>query len=348
MQKASEEKTPGVINATITPEGIKEISISGYADMENNLLMAEDTLLWMASTGKIFTSLAFMMLVEEKRVTLDTPVSEILPHFKNLYRTENPEEPNAAIVPIKTPLTFRHLLSHTSGLLWEPGFFQNKELTYISLETQSHVYAASIFQAEPGTRYQYSNAGINTVGRAIEVITGQRYEDYMEQKIFKPLNMADTTYHPTNEQLKRIARGYEYSIETASWISHKCTKQMSILPYDSPKRHAECGGGLFSTASDMAKFAQMLAAGGTLNGHHYISEESLHEMCKKQTAPSIEKEYGLGSSVGLLGHGGAWSTALEVNLETKKANLRLVQKAGKWISDLTEEERKIVGNSGTY
>lgn len=345
---ASEEKLPGVISAKITPKGVKEISISGYADIENNILMAEDTLLWMASTGKIFTSLAFMMLVEEKRVTLDTPVSEILPHFKNLYRTENPEDPNAAIVPIETPLTFRHLLSHTSGLLWIPGFFQNKELTYISLETQSHIYAASIFQAEPGTRYQYSNAGINIVGRAIEVITGQRYEDYMDERIFKPLNMVDTTYHPTSEQLKRIARGYEYSLASATWISHKCTTQMSILPYDSPKRHAECGGGLFSTASDMAKFAQMLAAGGSLNGHHYIGEEYLREMCKKQTAPSIENKYGLGSSVGILGHGGAWKTILEVNLDTKEASLWLVQKTGKWISDLTEEERKIVGNAGTY
>lgn len=339
-----EERLPGVITATITPDGIKEFSISGYADMENNRLMADDTLLWMASTGKVFTSLAFMMLVEEKRVTLDTQVADILPHFRNLYRTTDPNNPAADIVPIKTPLTFRHLLSHTSGLIWLPGFFQNRELTYISLETQSHLYAASVFQSEPGTKYQYSNAGINIVGRAIEVISGEKYEDFMANRIFKPLNMVDTGYHPTDEQLMRIARGYEYSLETSSWISHKCTTQMSILPYNSANRNAECGGGLFSTAKDLANFAQMLANGGSLDGRYYISEKTLREMCRKQTAPTIETPYGLGSSVGFLGHGGAWSTSLKVDLDKKEATLYLVQKIGKWPNDYIKEEPKVVGN----
>ncbi len=338
-------KRPGEIDLVVGPEGIRECKIAGYADIEAERPMAMDSLLWMASTGKVVTSSAFMTLVEAGAVALDDPVSKYLPHFRNLYRATNPDDPQSSpIVPVKIPVTLRHLLSHTAGLQWLPGFFQGRELTYISLETQTHVYAASPLIYEPGTGYAYSNAGINTVGRVIEVLTGMAYEDFVQERFFDPLGMVDTGYHPTSEQVARRACGYRYDREAETWIRSDVTNQMSVIPYDGPNRHAECGGGLFSTAADMAKFAQMLAAGGTLNGRRYISEASLAEMSRRQTPPCTDVQYGLGCGVGAVGHGGAWKTRLNADFRTGVATLHLVQKTGDWPEDFIAKEAKMVGN----
>ena len=336
-------KRPGEINLVVTPDGIRDCKIGGYADIEGGRPMAMDTLLWMASTGKVLTSVAFMTLVDAGRAALDDPAWKYLPHFRSLYRARDPENPNADVVPLETAVTLRHLLSHTSGLQWLPGFFQGRELSYISLETQTHVYAASPFLFEPGTSWSYSNAGINTIGRIIEVVTGKSYEDFMDETLFGPLGMADTGYHPTTAQVARRAFGYAYDRETCAWLASPVTSQMSLIPYDGPNRHAECGGGLFSTAADMARFAQMVAARGAFGGRRIVSEAALREICRRQTAPGIDADYGLGSQVGKVGHGGAWSTNLSVDLDSQVGTLRLVQKIGKWPEDYANEERPAVG-----
>ena len=166
---------PGVIDIAVAPDGIRECRVDGFADIEGRRPMTMDTLLWMASTGKVVTSIAFMTLVDAGLAALDDPAWKYLPHFHTLYRARDPEHPNDDVVPVKATVTLRHLLSHTAGLQWLPGFFQNRELTYMSLETQTHVYAASPLLFEPGTSWSYSNAGINTIGRIIEVITGKSY-----------------------------------------------------------------------------------------------------------------------------------------------------------------------------
>ncbi len=339
---------PGIIKLTVTPEGIGACQIDGYADIDGRRPMALDTLLWMASTGKVVTSIAFMTLVDAGRVALDDPAWKYLPHFRTLYRALDPEHPNDGVVPLQTTVTLRHLLSHTSGLQWLPGFFQNRELSYISLETQTHVYAASPFLFEPGTDWRYSNAGINTIGRIIEVVTGKTYEDFMAETVFRPLGMVDTGYHPTAEQVARRAYGYAYDRDAGTWTCSTVTTQMSVIPYDGPNRHAECGGGLFSTASDMARFAQMVAARGLFEGRRIVSEAALREICRRQTAPSVKQDYGLGCQVGTVGHGGAWGTQMSVDLDRQEGTLYIVQKTGKWPEDYAAEEHKTVGNAGTY
>ena len=347
-QGTAAERRPGIIDITVTQDGIRDCRMEGFADIEGGRPMAMDTLLWMASTGKVVTSVAFMTLVDAGLAALDDPVWKYLPHFRHLYRALDPQHPNDGVVPLETTVTLRHLLSHTAGLQWLPGFFQNRELSYISLETQTHLYAASPFLFEPGTSWSYSNAGINTIGRVIEVVTGRRYEDFMQETLFAPLGMADTGYHPTSAQVARRAYGYAYDRETGKWTASKVTTQMSLIPYDGPNRHAECGGGLFSTAADMARFAQMVAAGGLFGGRRIVSEAALREICRRQTAPGVPNDYGLGCQVGTVGHGGAWGTQMSVDLDRREGTLHLVQKTGKWPEDYAAEERKTIGNAGTY
>ncbi len=342
LQSFAQGGKPGVIDITVTPDGIRDCRIEGFADIEGGRTMAMDSLLWMASTGKVVTSVAFMTLVDAGLAALDDPAWKYLPHFRTLYLARDPEHPNDDVVPVKTTVTLRHLLSHTAGLQWLPGFFQNRELTYISLETQTHVYAASPLLFEPGTSWSYSNAGINTIGRIIEVITGKSYEDFMQEMLFSPLGMVDTGYHPTTEQAARRAYGYAYDEETGGWTCSKVTTQMSLIPYDGPNRHAECGGGLFSTAADMARFAQMVAGCGVFAGRQIVTEAALREICRRQTAPGVPKDYGLGCQVGTVGHGGAWGTQMNVDLDRREGTLHLVQKTGNWPEDTPAAKQ--VGN----
>jgi CubicO group peptidase (beta-lactamase class C family) len=321
---------PGVIQLTVDAAGITSRAIRGMADIENGRPMQEDTILWMASTGKTVTAMAFMMLVDEGKAALDDPASRYLPHFRHLYRKVVAPDGTETCVREKRTVTIRHLLSHTAGLEFLPGFFQKQELAYISLETQSHVYAASPLMFEPGTNWSYSNAGINATGRIIEVITGESYEDFVRTRLFEKLGMHDTGYRLNAEQLARRAVGYGYDPEKKSWIRYGIIDQMRYLPYDDPARHAECGGGLFSTAADMARLAQMIANHGVFNGRRIISLESLREICRRQTPGTIEHAYGLGSDVGLVGHGGAWGTKMQVNLDQQQGALLLLQRIGDW------------------
>lgn len=319
------ESLPGVIIGTTENERVVSCDIQGMADIENRRPMTLDTVVWMASCGKTVTSVAMMMLVEAGSVSLDDPAFIYLPHFKRLYK-----DVDGKISLVETTVTVRHLLSHTSGLQWLPGFFQDKELSYINLETQSHVYAASPLKFEPGTSYSYSNAGINCIGRIIEVVTGKSYESFVSERIFEPLGMADTGYFLTPEQESRRAVGYSYDKEGGQWVAHRTVGQMSMLPYDGEHRHAECGGGLFSTTRDMLTFVMMLANKGVHGGRRYISEASLKEMCRKQTPEGFE--YGLGSTVGKVGHGGAWATVIAANPDTGKGEVIIRQRIGEWPS----------------
>ncbi len=336
-KRFNEGEIPGAIRIVVGPEGIRSTALVGFADIEEKKLLSTDSVFWMASTGKTVTAMAFMILVDEKKASLDDTVAKYLPYMKTLYRECQPADGSKKIVPLKNVVTIRHLLSHTSGLNWLPGFFQNKELSYISLETQTHVYAASAFKFEPGTDYSYSNAGFNTAGRIIEVISGMPYEQFVKERIFDPCGMKNTGYQLNEAQIARLAMGYSYDADKKKWIKHTTIDQMSILPYDSPNRHPECGGGLFSTAADMAKLAQMIANHGKFNSNNIISLESLHEICTRQTPSTIKKSYGLGSNVGTVGHSGAWGTSMSVDLDKQQGSVWMVQKIGKWPEDLVSE-----------
>lgn len=329
-RKAQPLQEPGVVKITVGANGITSCSIHGMADIEDGRPMTEDTILWMASTGKTVTAMAFMMLVDDGKAALDDPASQYLPHFKHLYRKVSGADGTETFVREKKAVTIRHLLSHTAGLEFLPGFFQTQELSYISLETQSHLYAASPLMFEPGTNWSYSNAGINVVGRIIEIITGRSYEDFVCDRLFGKLGMRDSGYRLSAEQLRRRAAGYGYDPERKTWIRHGTIDQMRILSYDDPNRHAECGGGLFSTPADMAKLAQLIANHGIHEGKPIISLNALREICRRQTPETIEKAYGLGSDAGTVGHGGAWATSMRVDLHLRKGALLLVQRIGNW------------------
>jgi CubicO group peptidase (beta-lactamase class C family) len=190
-------------------------------------------------------------------------------------------------------------------------------------------YAMAPLQFQPGSKYQYSNAGINTAGRIIEVVSGMSYERFMAERLFKPLGMKDTTFWPSARQVKRLATSYKPN-EAKNDLQPTTVTQLRYPLSDRYNRYPMPAGGLFSTASDTVKFCQMILNGGVFNGKRLLSEESVKLMTCKQTGPDIKEEYGLGfaTSPNWCGHGGAHATNMIIDRGRGLILIWMVQHAG--------------------
>lgn len=288
----------------------------GYADIAAKKPMTADALFWIASQTKPITAAALMMLVDEGKVKLDDPVAKYLPEFAGV-KLATGEKPKAA-------MTVRHLLSHTSGMPF--GSAKEKPtLDGLTLADAVASYVATPLHSEPGAKYVYANSGINTAGRIIEVVSGMPYETFLQKRLFGPLGMKDTTFRPTKEQLSRLAKGYRPGKDGA--LEETKVAQLTY-PLDDARRQPMPGGGLFSTAEDVATFCRMVLNGGTRGMTRFLSESSVKEMTTKQTG-ALKESYGLGWQAGpTYGHGGAWATSMTVDPKRGRVTVWLVQHTG--------------------
>ncbi|HUR46531.1 MAG TPA: serine hydrolase domain-containing protein [Candidatus Saccharimonadales bacterium] len=190
-------------------------------------------------------------------------------------------------------------------------------------------YAMTPLQAEPGTRYAYSSAGINIAGRIIEVVSKMSYEDFMQERLFKPLGMKDTTFWPSEKQAPRVAKSYRPGGAKTNLAEFQIT-QLAYPLSDRAHRFPIPAGGLFSTAEDTAHFCQMMLNGGEWKGRRYVSEASFKELTSRQTPASVKENYGLCFSLGpdWFGHGGAQASNMEINMGKGLVIIWMVQHGG--------------------
>jgi CubicO group peptidase (beta-lactamase class C family) len=189
-------------------------------------------------------------------------------------------------------MVIRDILSHTSGLPFASAAEQ-PTLDLLPLRVGALTYAMTPLQSEPGTKYRYSNAGINTAGRIIEVVGGMPYEEFLDARLLRPLGMKDTTFWPSDEQLGRLAKSYKPNRE-GNGLDETTVTQLRY-PLNDRKRQPMPAGGLFSTAHDLARFCQMVLGGGVFNGKRYLSAESVRQMTSVQTGDLIALS-GVGSA----------------------------------------------------
>jgi CubicO group peptidase (beta-lactamase class C family) len=290
--------------------------------------MREDTLFWIASQSKPMTATAVMMLVDEGKVALDDPVEKYLPEFRGQLVVAEKDDAHTLLRKASRPITLRDVLCHMSGLPFHTPI-EWPTLDALPLAAAVRSYAMTPLQWEPGTRYQYSNAGLNTAARIIEVVTKMPYEEFMRQRLFEPLEMKDTTFWPSVEQAVRIAKSYKPNADKTDLVETPIDQLIYPLS-DRLRRFPMPAGGLFSTARDTARFCQMLLNGGQLDGRRYISEAALREMTRRQTPDSVKESYGLGFAVGgdWFGHGGALATNMEIRPVQGLVIVWMVQHAG--------------------
>jgi len=323
----------GAVVLVTGPEGVVAEEAVGMADREERRPMAADTLFWIASMTKPITAAAVMILVDEGKISLDDPVAKYVPEFQDLWvigerSGEGQGEKKGLVRPVR-PITIRDCLSHTSGLPFS-SVVERPTLDSVPLATAVRSYSMMPLEFQPGTAYRYSNAGINTAGRIIEIVSGMPYERFLDERLLRPLGMHDTTFWPSGSRIGRIARSYRANGDKTA-LEPVGIGQLAE-PYGSAARYPMPGGGLFSTAADCGRFCRMLLDRGVGDdGARVLSEAAVTELTRRQTPDGVPESYGLGFSVGsdgTFGHGGAHATNMTIDPKRRIAVVWMVQDAG--------------------
>jgi CubicO group peptidase (beta-lactamase class C family) len=332
----------GAVLLAATKDRVLSCEAVGYADIAAKTPMTPETLFWIASMTKPMTGTALMMLVDEGKVSVDDPVEKYLPEFRGHMVIAYKDNEVTLLKKPRHPILVREVLNHTSGLSFSTPI-ESPTLDRHQLRDSVRSHAMLPLQFEPGTKYQYSNGGTNTCGRIIEIASGLAYEDFMDQRIFHPLGMEDTTFWPSGEQLTRLAKIYRTK-EDKSGLEEATLTQLTY-PLNERYRKPMPAGGLFSTAADCAKFCQMVLSGGVADGRRFLSEASIAQMTTKQTSIEVPNEYGFGwdASNGKYGHGGAYKTNMTVDPMLGLITIFLIHHTNDW----PNEEAKGIGAAFT-
>ncbi len=316
-------RIPGFVSIIQDENGNIRTDCVGWQDLEKTRKMAPDTIAWIASTSKFITCAGIMMLVDEGKIELDAPLEKYLPEFKDIKVLVKNEDGTETLRAPETKPTVRQSLSHTAGF----RFFVSMPIDAKTLQELVAEVAELPLLYEPGTRWQYSNLGIDMGAAVLERVSGQKYEDFLQERLFNPLGMKDTTFWLTEEQMTRIAKCYD--------VRDGKTVEIPIgqltTPYTKKEgRYAEAGGGLFSTAQDVFRFTQMIANGGVFEGKQIMSRSAVEYLSKKQTGDKVPNWYGFGTGIGgdWFGHGGACGTDAQANLKTGACGVFFVQLGG--------------------
>jgi CubicO group peptidase (beta-lactamase class C family) len=338
----------GAVVLVTDQEKVLDLECVGFADIEAKRPMTPETMFWIASMTKPITATALMILVDEGKISIDDPIAKHLPEFKNSWVVVEQDDAHVLLKRPKRPLTVRDVLNHTCGL---PFKSPNEEptLDLIPLRELVRSYALLPLQSEPGTKFVYSNVGINIAGGLIEVVSGMPYEKFLQERLLDPLEMRDTTFIPTEEQMSRMALLYQRG--KAEGELQVTRTGFLHYPFTDKERQPMPAGGLFSTANDMGNLCRMMLAGGTFKGRRIVSEEAIRTMTSRQTAPEVPANWGLGWIAGpVYGHGGALSTQMDIDPQRRIATIYLVQHAGYGTEDgktilpiFTETARQLYG-----
>jgi CubicO group peptidase (beta-lactamase class C family) len=280
-------------------------STTGYRDIEAGAPMTMDTRFRIASMTKPITSAAVMMLVEDGRLHLHDPVSRYLPEFAEMrVATGVDEKGEITTEPAKRRITIEDLLTHTSGLgyvfdvktplgkVWRGLMGQ----TAADLAEFSRKIATMPLYFHPGERFFYSFAD-DILGRVVEVVSGQPFDQFLDTRLFAPLGMKSTGFRVAKADIASLATLYRHDanggLERSTAISGDPTSP-TVLPLG--------GGGLISTVPDYFKFAQMLANGGSFEGKRYLSPATVAQMIRNRL-PAFEMEKFWGPNSKGLGYG---------------------------------------------
>jgi CubicO group peptidase (beta-lactamase class C family) len=297
-------KIAGAVTLVARRGKVAHLEAVGDADIENHRPMRTDSIFWLASQAKPTTAVAVMVLVDEGKVELDAPVSRYLPVFA---------KQRLRIGPPMQEMTVRQLMSHTAGLA-QP--FRDPNDGVYTLRRYAESLVNRPLEFEPGSAYEYGY-GLTVAGAVVEAVSGRLFEEFLQERVFGPLGMKDTTFNPTAKQWPRLTKTYKPGPDGSLQPAYN-----PFIAQDATvKRFPEPSGGLFSTAPDMARFYQMMLNGGELEGRRIVSSRAVETMTTPQTAGGKPITYALGwqtftlpavtpgaAPIPAYGHGGAFGT----------------------------------------
>jgi CubicO group peptidase (beta-lactamase class C family) len=294
FRKAIEDRhIPGAVILLTRKGKVGHLRALGMADVEAGREVKPDTVFRLMSMTKAVTSVAAMMLVEEGKLRLDDPVSKYLPEFKNqevLSPGKATDEDDVETEPAKREVTVRDLLRHTSGLIYpgsdkrltplynkakiNPGFTKTSEALADNIKRLGKLPLAH----QPGARFTY---GLSTdvLGRVVEVVAGKTLSEFFHERIFTPLGMKDATFHPSKEQVKRLAVLYRDRAVEGKKLERVSPREPGE---EGSATYFSGGAGLYGTADDYTRFLLMLQRGGRSNGVRLLKAETVRQMTENQ------------------------------------------------------------------
>ncbi len=307
----AEQKIAGAVTLVARHGKIAYIGAYGMMDVEAEKPMAPNTMFRIASMTKQITCVAVMMLYEEGHFLLHEPVSKFIPAFKEMYVLPPEDaEAEASPVPATRQMTIRHLLTHASGLTyhWNERLgprYNDAGITHGLLQDEGtlaekmKVLATIPLLHEPGEDIEYG-LSIDVLGYLVEVVSGMPLDQFFAERIFKPLGMTDTHFFISDAKSERLATVYERTGDGPIMRKPKePTVNGSLIystdyPYNGPQTYFSGGAGLVSTASDYARFAQMILNRGEFGGVRLLSRKTVELM----TTPQLD-ETGIGFGFGI-------------------------------------------------
>jgi CubicO group peptidase (beta-lactamase class C family) len=330
----------GIVTLVQRHGQVAALDAVGWQDIENKKPMRADTIFQIASMTKPVTGTAIAILADEGRLAFSDPVEKHLPEFRGMWVADSAGPDQRTLRKPARPITIRDLMTHTSGMGadYPPALADVMAKGDRTLAEVVLISSQQPLVSQPGTKYLYSNMGINTLGRIVETVADQPFDKFTDARIFQPLGMRDTAFYPTPDRFDRIAVIYE-------------SKGGKLVPADIDRfrrnyKFTRASGGLFSTASDMAAFYQMTLNGGELNGKRVLSRSAVEVMTAVHTGDipiggSADVGRGLtwqvvkgpgatldGQSVGSYGHGGAYGTRGWIDPKKDLVGVFMIQRQG--------------------
>jgi CubicO group peptidase (beta-lactamase class C family) len=326
---------------------IASLEATGHFDRETKAPMRTDHIFQLHSMTKPVVCMAVMMLAEQGLLRLTDPVEMHLPEFRGQQWVLEAQSPFAqSLTRVARPVTIRDLMTHTSGMALNPpaAIGELHGALHKTLAETSLVIAQQPLLFQPGSKWSYSNTGIAALARVIEVLGGMPYERFLEERIFKPLGMTDTHTFPPKGKWHRMPTAYllqngkpvKYTMDPLGEGNMKF-REGALYPLPE--------GGLYSTASDLARLYQLMLNRGALNGTRLLSPASVEAMTHIHTGTLATNAPGMGwglgwfvvrdpaatlqmMSPGTYGHGGRYGTYAFIDPQRDLFGIFLIHREG--------------------
>ncbi len=347
-----EHDISGAVTLVARKGKVAHLEAHGWMDVDAKRAMEKNAIFRIWSMTKPVAGVAILMLMEEGKLRLNDPVSKFIPEFKAMKVAVAQERPAGApantpppyyTVPATREITIQDLLTHVSGL--GSGPVSGSEIAKLPKQPTDTLtefvprMATPPLEFQPGSRWTYSaGAAFDTLGRVVEVASGQSFDQFLRQRVFEPLGMKETTFHPNGELQSRTVTSYH---RTGTALTKLDAKHPMLNMYGSG--YSSGAGGLYSTIEDYAMFAQMLLDGGQLNGKRLLSPKTVELMASvfvPDTMPGRAPGRGYGLSVqvtsnpitagqqvsaGSFGWDGAFGTHFWIDRKEKIVGIMMIQ-----------------------
>lgn len=299
----AQSSVPGVSALIVRNGKIVYYKAFGMADNTANRSLKRDDIFRIASMSKAITSTAVMMLWEEGKFQLDDPISKYIPEFKNQTVLKNFKFQDSTYTtePVKSEITIRHLLTHTSGLGYgvidaderfkamyhKAGIVDLFTTEPVKIGDNIKKLAKLPLHHHPGEKYVYSE-GLDVLGYFIELMSGMPFDEFLRKRLFEPLGMSDTYFYLPDAKASRLVAIQKP--QNGQWVRYPNTFYDTEYPIKGAKTFFSGGAGLSSTAKDYATFLMMYLNGGELGGKRFLSRTTVQTILSNQVGDLLGGE----------------------------------------------------------